>query len=166
MQKLFLLVSILAALSQSAAFAHEEKQANENKKEEQNESTKKAEETKPETKKIYYTLVDKSVKPEESEFYVKSIYRTRKSKSDSSTAIKALIARSNNTRSGVMFTLPIEYGIGDQLTENLKITKIELGVSRHIEVYDPDKDLYYVLRLSYGKAKSRLIPLPKEEENS
>lgn len=147
-----LLILCLITFLSLPALAAEKESAN-TKTEKENKKSKKAK-----AKVLYYTLVDASVKPEETEFYVKSIFQAR-------GKVKASIARSNNTRSGNMYTLPLAYGIGDKLTDSLVISNIVVSGGRYIEVYKPSTDEYYVLRMSYGKAKSRLIPKNKKSKS-
>lgn len=99
----------------------------------------------------YYSLVDPSIKPDNDEFYVKTIYKIK-------GVPRALIARSNNKRSGEMFNFPSEYGIGDRLSEDLIIKDIVIkGGRKFIRVRKLSNEQNYILKISYGKAKSRLI---------
>ena len=99
----------------------------------------------------YYTLVDPSIKPDKDEFYVKTIYKIN-------GIPKALIARSNEQRTGEMFNFPSEYNIGDHLSDNLLIKDIVFKRGKkYIEVYKISNNKYYILKISYGNAKSRLI---------
>lgn len=122
----------------------------------------------------FYVLADRSIMPKEDEFYVKSLYRARSNrrakigirsnvgkrlKKGNKGAAKALIARSNNLRSGNLFNFPIEYSVGDKLTARLTITDIKLNGKRHVIVKDNKTDEKYLLRVSYGKAISRLVPI-------
>ncbi len=160
-----LLISFLIVFNASTfAFAEEIKEEAAQKLEEKQVEEKKASEEKIEeettnTKPVYYTLVDKSIMPEETEFYVKSIFRSQ-------GTVKAAIARSNSLRAGDMFIIPVAYNKGDKLTERLIIKDIKLGFGRHIEIQDSITGREYILRMSYGNAKSRLIPKKIQETNN
>ena len=103
-----------------------------------------------ESKPVYYTLIDNNLKPDEDEFYVSSIYRARGKN-------KTKIARSKNSRSGDMFTFPQEYAVGDKLTDHLVIKNIIFDTGRYLEVEDTRTKKLYLLRLSHGLAKSKLV---------
>lgn len=114
-------------------------------------STASSDEAKTPVKTEYYNLVDPSIKPDNDEFYVKTIYKIKGEP-------RALIARSNNKRSGQMFNFPSEYNVGDRLSDDLKITDIVIkGGRKFIRVKKLSTEQNYILKISYGKARSRLI---------
>lgn len=159
-KKIIFLIAILSIFNCATAIDKTETKDTEVKHSEETDDQK-SEETigtiKEEIKPIYYTLVDKNLRPEETEYYLSSIYSVKGQP-------KALISRSNNTRAGEMFTFAVEYGMGDELSEDLVIKNIVLGRRKHIIVYQKSTQQYYMLKMSYGQATSRLVRLVEDKK--
>lgn len=115
-----------------------------------------SEEPVAEEKPKYYNLVDSNLQPGENEFYLSSVFSINGQP-------KALISRSKDRRSSEIFMTLLEYGIGDQLTDELVIKDIDTGIRKEVLVYKPSTDEYFSLKISYGEAKSLLTPIPKVE---
>ncbi len=98
---------------------------------------------------VLYQLVSENVRPEPDEFYLSTIYGT-------SNNPRALIKRSNNIRSGDLFTGTVEYTIGDKISEEYMIHDIDFRL-REVIVKHVERKEYYALKLTYGLAKSKLI---------
>lgn len=98
---------------------------------------------------ILYELVNENLRPEPDEFYLSTIYGSSKDP-------RALIKRSNNVRSGAIFTGTVEYKIGDKISEHYRIYDIDFR-HREVIVRHQDTKEFFALKLSYGTAKSKLI---------
>ena len=103
----------------------------------------------PQEQMVLHQLVSENLRPEPDEFYLSTIY-------GSSKYPRALIKRSNNIRAGELFTGTVEYGIGDKISDDYKIHDIDFKL-REVIVKNIHTDEYFALKLSYGKAKSKLI---------
>lgn len=103
-----------------------------------------------------YDLVHENLRPEDNEFYLSSIYGTKENP-------RALIKRSINKRSGALYNKAIAYTIGDEIAKDLVISEIDF-IHREVMVRQRFTGDLYALKLSYGKAKSRLIKKPRPEE--
>jgi len=100
----------------------------------------------------YYPLVDAKIRPDLDEFYVSSIYSIGEHP-------KALIKQSTNTRTGALFSSALEYGVGDKLGDDHVIVDIRTGERKDVIVENIKTQNKYFLRVNYGAAKSRLVPL-------
>lgn len=96
-----------------------------------------------------FELVNDNLRPEPDEFYLSTIYGSNKDP-------RALIKRSNNVRSGELFTGTVEYKIGDKISADYKIHDIDFK-QREVIVKHLYSDEYFALKLSYGSAISKLI---------
>ncbi len=96
-----------------------------------------------------YELIDENFRPEADEFYLSTIYGP-------SDDPRALIKRSNNMRSGDLYTGAVEYKIGDKISDEYKIYAIDFR-NREVIVQNIDSHEFFALKLSYGSAKSKLI---------
>lgn len=106
-------------------------------------------------KPIYYELIHETLRPDANEYYLSTIYGTAEHP-------RALIKRSQNLRAGDLYTSNVEYGLGDEIAEGLKIVEINFR-HREVIVQDIKTNTFYGLGLSYGKAVSRLIRKPNYE---
>jgi len=109
-------------------------------------------ELKTDKKPIYYELIHETLRPDANEFYLSTIFGTPENP-------RALIKRSQNLRAGELYNGNVEYGIGDSITEDLEIVEISFR-HREVVVKDISSNIYYGLKLSYGKAVSRLVKKP------
>ena len=110
-------------------------------------------ELKSDKKPIYYELIHEQLRPDANEFYLSTIFGTPENP-------RALIKRSQNLRAGELYTGNVEYGVGDKIAEDLEIVEINFR-HREVVVLDISNKTYYGLKLSYGKAVSRLIKKPE-----
>ncbi len=112
-------------------------------------------------KAVFYELVSDNIKPESDEFYVSSIFKIK-------NIPRALIKRSTNKRAGDLYVHFNEYGIGDEIGADYKIADIDTIRKEIIIQHTSEKNKFYGLTVSYGKAKSKLVLKPnykvKEEE--
>ncbi len=99
--------------------------------------------------KDYYELVHENLRPGQDEFYVNGIFSDQED-------TKASIARSRNKRAGELYTNYILYGVGDHLSNQFVIEKIDTE-TKQVIVHDTKENKYYSLQMSYGQATSRLI---------
>lgn len=101
--------------------------------------------------KRYYELVNKRFKPESDEFYLDSIYA-------SDDKAWANISRSKEMRASDLHRNAISYTIGSPINDYLVIEDINIA-KKQVLLRDIRTDKHFQLRMSYGSAKSRLIPL-------
>lgn len=141
------LFTLLCLLITNPSIAAEEKQ--DNLKTEPEQTLKKKE--KP--KAVFYELVNDNIKPDSDEFYVSSIYKIQDTP-------RALIKRSTNKRAGDLYVHFNEYGIGDSIGTDYKIADIDTKRKEIIVEHTTEENKFYGLTVSYGKAKSRLVPKP------
>lgn len=102
-----------------------------------------------EKKPVYYELIHENLRPDTNEFYLSTIYGTTEHP-------RALIKRSQNLRAGDLYNGNVEYGIGDNIADDLTIVEINFR-QREVVVQDTKTKEYYGLKLSYGQAVSRLV---------
>jgi hypothetical protein len=109
---------------------------------------------------VLYELVNDNLRPEPDEFYLSTIYGSSKDP-------RALIKRSNNIRSGAIFTGTVEYKIGDKISDHYRIYDIDFR-HREVIVRNIDTKEFFALKLSYGTATSKLIKkidyIPKKRQ--
>lgn len=101
--------------------------------------------------KRYYELVNKRFKPEPDEFYLDSVYA-------SDDKAWANISRSKEMRASDLHRNAISYTIGSPINDYLVIEDINIA-KKQVLLRDIRTDKHFQLRMSYGSAKSRLIPL-------
>jgi hypothetical protein len=106
----------------------------------------------------YYTLIEKNLQPDKDEFYLNTIYKIKGKP-------KALISRSLNLRSSDLFHTFVEYGVGDSISEDFVIDDIDF-FRKEVLVKQISTGKKYSLKLSYGDARSVLIPLDAPAEPS
>jgi hypothetical protein len=100
--------------------------------------------------KRYYELVNKRFKPEQDEFYLDSIY----SLGDNNWAS---ISRSKEIRASDLHKNSLSYTVGNPLNDYLVIEEI-IPSKKLVIIRDIRNENFFQLRMSYGSAKSRLIP--------
>jgi len=101
---------------------------------------------------VFYELVTENLKPDSDEFYLITIFGTDKNP-------RALIQRSTNKRASELYSNPIEYTIGDNLSDDLVIAAMDFK-QREVIVKKISTGEFYGLQLSYGNAISRLSLKP------
>jgi hypothetical protein len=101
--------------------------------------------------KKYYELVNKRFKPDQDEFYLDSIY----SLGDNNWAS---ISRSKEIRASDLHRSALSYTVGSPLNDYLVIEEI-IPSKKSVIIRDIRNENFFQLRMSYGSAKSRLIPI-------
>jgi hypothetical protein len=101
--------------------------------------------------KRYYELVNKRFKPDQDEFYLDSIY----SLGDNNWAS---ISRSKEIRASDLHRSALSYTVGSPLNDYLVIEEI-IPSKKSVILRDIRNENFFQLRMSYGSAKSRLIPV-------
>jgi hypothetical protein len=101
--------------------------------------------------KRYYELVNKRFKPDQDEFYLDSIY----SLGDSNWAS---ISRSKEVRASDLHRTGLSYTVGSPLNDYLVIEEI-IPSKKLVIIRDIRNEKFFQLRMNYGTAKSRLIPI-------
>jgi hypothetical protein len=101
--------------------------------------------------KRYYELVNKRFKPDQDEFYLDSIY----SLGDNNWAS---ISRSKEIRASDLHRSALSYTVGSPLNDYLVIEEI-IPSKKSVIIRDIRNENFFQLRMSYGSAKSRLIPV-------
>ena len=109
------------------------------------------------SKHICHPLVNERNQPDEDEFYVDSLY------SVNDKAVARISRAKDARKSDELFVGSIAYLVGDNLTDDLVIKKIEPGDSR-VTILKVSENKYYSIKMTYGASKSRLVPLSKELE--
>ena len=99
----------------------------------------------------YYELVPRRYQPEEDEYYLDSIFSR-------GTNTFARISRAKGVRASELHKNGANYKVGDYINQGLVIKDIDTN-KRFVLVYDEVKKSYYRLKMSYGKAISRLTPV-------
>lgn len=100
--------------------------------------------------KKYYELVNKRFKPDQDEFYLDSIY----SLDDKNWAS---ISRSKEIRASDLHRTGLSYTVGSSLNDYLIIEEI-IPSKKLVIIRDIRNENFFQLRMTYGSAKSRLIP--------
>jgi hypothetical protein len=105
--------------------------------------------------KRYYELVNKRFKPDQDEFYLDSIY----SLGDNNWAS---ISRSKEVRASDLHRNGLSYTVGNPLNDYLVIEEI-IPSKKLVIIRDIRNENFFQLRMSYGSAKSRLIPIVNKD---
>jgi len=100
--------------------------------------------------KKYYELVNKRFKPDQDEFYLDSIYSLDENN-------WASISRSKEIRASDLHRNGLSYTVGSPLNDYLVIEEI-IPSKKLVIIRDIRNEKFFQLRMTYGSAKSRLIP--------